>query len=265
MTSMARRRLGWFNLRARRSVAVGLLRIYRRFAPPTREDGIGVVTVGFNSERQLRVLLDALQRYTDEPLEILVVDNGSSDGTADLLAGRPDVRCIRLPLNVGHGPALDLGVLRSDASRIVVLDVDAFPVSHRWLAEVLEPLSSGSSIAGAFYQRAYIHPCFLALRRADFMQFGLSFVPVGRVPRKDAPRSGLFLDVGEALSQVLALRFGTRSLHKIEPTSTRGPGMIGTVFGDVVYHNFFSTHGDKGSMHDGALAWQEAVAKYVDG
>ena len=96
------------------------------------------------------------------------------------------------------------------------------------------------------------------------MQFGLSFVPVGRVPRKDAPRSGLFLDVGEALSQVLALRFGTRSLHKIEPTSVRGPGMIGTVFGDVVYHNFFSTHGDPASLHDGALAWQEAVAKYVD-
>jgi len=224
---------------------------------------VTLVTVNFNSRPQLEVLLSAVRRYTARPLEIVVVDNASRDGSRQFLSSVSGVRPLMLPVNIGHGPALDLGVLRAATSMVVVLDVDAFPVSDEWLPAVIDPLTDGAAIAGAHFHRGYIHPCFAALRRADFLDYRLSFVAVGRCPSPEEPATGLFLDVGESLSHILSLVYGTNGIHKIGPTSTRGPGMIGTVFGGVVYHNFYSTHGTGADSRAGAEAWQAAVDEYV--
>ena len=56
-----------------------------------------------------------------------------------------------------------------------------------------------------------------------------------------------------------------------DPTSQRGPGDVGTVFGAVVYHNFYSTRFEKTTaavldqhvtQTDAATAWGEAIARY---
>jgi N-acetylglucosaminyl-diphospho-decaprenol L-rhamnosyltransferase len=55
----------------------------------------------------------------------LVVDNGSTDGTAELLRDRyPDVATLRLTSNVGFGPALNAGVQESAAGVVVVMNDD---------------------------------------------------------------------------------------------------------------------------------------------
>jgi hypothetical protein len=119
-------------------------------------------------------------------------------------------------------------------------------------------------VAGAHHQRAFVHPCFLAIRRQTFLRNRLSFIPIGRPSPfgVDSP-IGLFMDVGEALSHILSARFGSASIHKIPPTSVRGPGTLGTIYGDVVYHNFFSTHGKDEVSRRAAEAWAEAVERYV--
>ncbi|MGH8973181.1 MAG: glycosyltransferase family 2 protein [Acidimicrobiia bacterium] len=260
-----RLRAGWWNLRARRFAFRRTVRVYRAVAgrKPVR-DGITVVSVNYNSLPQVRVLLAALERYTTEPIDVIVVDNASEDGSREFLRAQPNVRPILLPLNIGHGFALDLAVLSASTSIVVVFDIDAFPISPGWLRAVADPLEHGAAIAGAHLHRAYIHPCFLALRRSDFLEYGLSFVPVGRCPSPEVPATGLYLDAGEAVSHVLSLAYGTKAIHKLPPTSHRGPGVIGTVFGDVVYHNFYSTHG-RGEMGKAAAeAWDDAVRQYVD-
>jgi hypothetical protein len=111
--------------------------------------------------------------------------------------------------------------------------------------------------------RNFIHPCFLVTSTALIRQYGLTFRPVGSLTALDK-RAPLFLDVGEALSQRLLIRFGGSSaLHPFEITSLRGPGMAGAVFGDLVYHNMFAT---QGTGQDNALAyWHEAIAKHHTG
>jgi len=57
----------------------------------------------FNERRHVEHVLDKIHRYCQE---ILVVDDGSTDGTADLLAARGDIRLICHGENRGYGQSL---------------------------------------------------------------------------------------------------------------------------------------------------------------
>jgi glycosyltransferase involved in cell wall biosynthesis len=228
-----------------------------------RQGEVTVVTVNWNSGDQLAVFLRAVRRRSPKATKILVVDNASRDRSGELLARSPDVRSARLPFNLGHDLALDLGFLLADTEFVVALDVDAFPVQNGWLDELLAPLSAGSEISGARLNREYVHPCCLAMRTARFVESKHTFRSRYR-PRSAGTRASG--DVGEGMSQREHGR-----LHFFEITSQRGPGSLGTVFGDLVYHNFYSTRfrtttelllDDAVSADDAASAWDEAVERY---
>jgi N-acetylglucosaminyl-diphospho-decaprenol L-rhamnosyltransferase len=59
------------------------------------------------------------------PVELVVVDNGSSDGSVDaLLEEFPDVRVVRSPGNVGYARAANLGIASTRAPIVAVLNAD---------------------------------------------------------------------------------------------------------------------------------------------
>lgn len=222
-----------------------------------------IVTVNWNSGRYLRVLLDVARRRSPDGTEIIVVDNASHDDTSEILARHPDVRLVRFPINLGHEIALDTGFLLARTEYVVALDVDAFPLHDRWLDELTGALRDGVEVAGARLNRHYVHPCCLAMRTARFVERGHSF-RARYIPRTEtSDASG---DVGEAISAAEGGR-----VRFLEVTSQRGPGDVGTVFGDLVYHNFYSTRFrattaavlDQHVTNDAAAAaWDEAVARY---
>lgn len=57
----------------------------------------------YNEVKHVCPVLDEVVRYTQD---VLVVDDGSSDGTSDLLAKRSDIQVIRHETNRGYGAAL---------------------------------------------------------------------------------------------------------------------------------------------------------------
>src|SRR5262245_51148824 len=57
----------------------------------------------YNEARHVDRVLDEVRRYSRE---ILVVDDGSTDGTSEILARRDDVQVARHPENRGYGAAL---------------------------------------------------------------------------------------------------------------------------------------------------------------
>jgi glycosyltransferase involved in cell wall biosynthesis len=223
-----------------------------------------VVTVNWNSSDQLAVLLDVVTRRSPAGTSIIVVDNGSEDGSADLLRGADGARAVRLPLNLGHELALDMGVLLAETEFVVALDVDAFPLRDDWLERLLRPLDEGARVSGARLNRQYVHPCCWAMRTARFVEQGHSFRSDYRPREGGRDASG---DVGEAISEREA-----PDLHFLEVTSQRGPGDVGTIFGDLVYHNFYATRfgatteqtldGVVGA-EDPGRAWDEAVRRYA--
>jgi GT2 family glycosyltransferase len=87
---------------------------------------------------QLRRSLAAL---TAEPaLQVIVVDNGSRDGSANLSDEFPDVRFSKLPRNFGLTRALNIGIRAAERDYILLLhdDVVIEPAAVNELAEVLE-------------------------------------------------------------------------------------------------------------------------------
>jgi glycosyltransferase involved in cell wall biosynthesis len=109
------------------------------------EGRIAIVIAAYNEEQALGPLLTRIpSELEDLPVQVLVVDDGSPDGTAELAAGA-GAAVARLPVNRGQGAALQLayGLLREAAPRLVVtMDADG---QHRPedLAAIVEPVLSG--------------------------------------------------------------------------------------------------------------------------
>ena len=108
--------------------------------------GLTVVIVTYNSAPVIGDLLDSLPAALGGlPAEVVVVDNGSADGTADLVAARGDCRVIR-SANVGYAAGINRGVReasRADAILVLNPDVRLSPGSVLPLAGALEQPRTG--------------------------------------------------------------------------------------------------------------------------
>jgi GT2 family glycosyltransferase len=96
-----------------------------------------VVIPNWNGAAHLPACLDALQRQTCTGFETIVVDNGSTDGSLDLLTERyPDVRIVALPHNRGYAGGCNAGLGAADGDILFILNNDT-EVEPAWLAELL--------------------------------------------------------------------------------------------------------------------------------
>jgi GT2 family glycosyltransferase len=87
---------------------------------------VAAVVVTYNSVRHVSALLDSLpDAFGDLTYSVVVVDNGSTDGTPELLEGRSD--CELVPAsNDGYAAGINRAVLASpEASTILILNPDA--------------------------------------------------------------------------------------------------------------------------------------------
>jgi Glycosyl transferase family 2 len=229
--------------------------------------GATVAIVNWNSVDLLEDVLVAVDRFSPPGTEVLIIDNGSTDGSRHTLRSlrKRGRRVLRLRTNLYHGPAMDLAFLLARTEYVVALDVDAFPISSDWLDQLLTPLTCGFTVSGAEAQRGYVHPCCLAMRIDHFAGRKHTFTP--HIGTWDPERLGLDeWDTGESITR------RERLDHAVlfPRTSVRGPLQLGSVFGGFVYHNGASTrlradtHIDGLVRSDAEEAWAEAVEKYLD-
>jgi GT2 family glycosyltransferase len=108
---------------------------------------VSVVVPTLRGERYLPTCLDALRRQTRPPDEIVVVDDGSVDGTRALLArGYPEIAVVSHRSTLGVARSFNDGI-RATSSSIVVLLNDDTEAAPDWLARLCAPLL-GDSPAG---------------------------------------------------------------------------------------------------------------------
>jgi dolichyl-phosphate beta-glucosyltransferase len=88
---------------------------------------LSVVVPAYNEERRIEAALRTLGRYARAqafPVEIIVVDDGSTDATADLAAGFPQVRILRISPNRGKGYAVRHGAIAAAGKFVLFTDAD---------------------------------------------------------------------------------------------------------------------------------------------
>ena len=101
---------------------------------------VSVIVPAYDAAPFLDTALASIAAQSRRPDEVVVVDDGSSDETAEL-AGRWQrqlpLSVVRSPVNVGLGAARRLGIERSTGDRLALLDADDY-----WMPDHLEVLTS---------------------------------------------------------------------------------------------------------------------------
>ncbi len=77
-----------------------------------------------NEVNHIPILLDALKVYSNEGHEIIIIDDGSDDGSTNILKNCEMIKLICLSENRGKGYALKKGLMDVNNDRIVIYDGD---------------------------------------------------------------------------------------------------------------------------------------------
>lgn len=85
---------------------------------------VAAVAVTYSPGRSLETFLDSLAQASVRPLDIVLADNGSPDGSVASAATRPGVRVVATGGNLGYGRAANLGVHDTTAEFVVVANPD---------------------------------------------------------------------------------------------------------------------------------------------
>lgn len=109
---------------------------------------VGVVIPNWNGRRWLPDCLAALAAQTQPPEEVVIVDNGSSDGSPALAAGCGlPVRVLELGRNTGFAFAANRGIEAVGAEAVAMLNTDVV-LREEWLARMTAVLAADPGLSG---------------------------------------------------------------------------------------------------------------------
>ena len=117
----------------------------------TLANQVSVVIPTFNAGPGFEELLRKLDAQEgDFEREIVIVDSGSTDGTAEL-AARYRAAVHRVPKAAfNHGATRDLGISLSSGEYVALTVQDAVPLDERWLAAMVENLQKDGRVAAVY-------------------------------------------------------------------------------------------------------------------
>src|SRR5262245_5627377 len=99
---------------------------------------VSVIVLNFNGRPHLEACFSSLvQQQYDGPIEIIMVDNGSSDGSVELMRAQfPHVRLIVNERNMGFAPAVNQAARQAGGDYIALLNNDA-RAAPDWVAQLV--------------------------------------------------------------------------------------------------------------------------------
>lgn len=100
--------------------------------PLPRYPKVSVVVASYNGDRTLKACLESLRRLNYPDYEVILVDDGSTDSTPQIVAAFPDVRAFRHPRNLGLSIARNTGISAATGEIVAFTDADC-RVDEDWL------------------------------------------------------------------------------------------------------------------------------------
>ena len=109
---------------------------------------ISIVVPVYNEERTVAAVIERLIAIDlPAPREILVVNDGSTDGTRDVLdriTQRPELRIIHAEKNGGKGSAIRIGFARATGTIVAIQDAD-LELDPAQIADLVQPILDGKT------------------------------------------------------------------------------------------------------------------------
>lgn len=107
---------------------------------------IAAIIPAYNEEGRISTVLDAATQ-SDRVDEVIVVDDGSSDRTAEVASTHNGVRVVRHQTNKGKGAALKTGLDTTDADILLFIDADLVGLKPGHVDELVQPLIEDEDLA----------------------------------------------------------------------------------------------------------------------
>lgn len=174
---------------------------------------VSVVIPNWNGKRFLPACLESLFKLNYGQVEVVVVDNGSADGSVELLqSDYPQVKLIRFQKNTGFSVAVNAGIKNSRGEYVALLNNDTV-VEPDWISEMVRVLdehpeagSAGCKMlsyddrhlldgAGDGYRRGGL-PGRIGHRERDCGQFDTQRYILGACGGAALYRRSMFEDIG---------------------------------------------------------------------
>lgn len=105
---------------------------------------LSCIICAYNEAPRIAAVLEAAASYAGLG-EIIVVDDCSTDGTAEVVKRFPAVRLISLPKNAGKSRAMVQGLNIAQGEYIMLLDADLAGLAAQDIAALAEPVLSGKA------------------------------------------------------------------------------------------------------------------------
>lgn len=123
-----------------------------------------------NEAEDISKTLKLIYKQSFQPIEIIVVDSGSTDGTVEVAKQCGNIKLIKiLPEEFSFGRSLNIGFDAAEGNIVVSISAHAFPCDQHWLQNLVKHFED-SQVAGA-YGRQLPHPEAWPPVRRDYLAY----------------------------------------------------------------------------------------------
>ncbi len=152
-----------------------------RFVGVGARADVAVTVVTYNSESHISGLIDDLRvAALDRPMRVVVVDNRSSDGTADVVRTHTDVKLIESGQNLGYAGGINLGLPFADPCDAVLILNPDLAMAPDAITRLLETTNAGPIGAVVPLMLDNDGATFFSLRREPSLTRAIGDALVGR-------------------------------------------------------------------------------------
>lgn len=107
---------------------------------------VSIIILNWNGKKFLKTCLDSLRKQTLKDFEVILVDNGSIDGSQEFIERNfPEVKLIELDKNYGVPKALNIGIIEafknSKVKYVTLLNNDT-KAEPNWIEELMKVVDS---------------------------------------------------------------------------------------------------------------------------